>query len=170
VTPNRATKPNRARHVFRKFTAIGTARHLCCGKFVAANDLEYAVHRPNATCRRQDCAWATNRLCVHAHSTTQPGSAVPEQESGLSGFRKPVERATVRVEGATATRLDPLKIPQDRSKAPIMTPAIAKDAGRSVRDDSDDVVALALRPEVAGCDPLWAEAHVGREIIDLGGE
>jgi hypothetical protein len=43
-------------------------------------------------------------------------------------------------------------------------------ARRSVRDDSDDVVALALRPEVAGCDPLWAEAHVGREFIDLGGE
>ena len=33
-----------------------------------------------------------------------------------------------------------------------------------------NVVALALRPEVAGCDPLWAEAHVGREFIDLGGE
>jgi hypothetical protein len=27
------------------------------------------------------------------------------------------------------------------------------DARRSVRDDSDDVVALALRPEVTGCDP-----------------
>jgi hypothetical protein len=43
-------------------------------------------------------------------------------------------------------------------------------ARRSVRDDSDDVIALAPRPEVAGCDPLWAEAHVGRELIDLGGE
>ena len=99
VTPNRAPTPNRARSLFGKFNAIGNARRMGCGRFVAANDLEHAVHRANARFRPQDCVWATTGLRVHAHPTTQPGDAAGAGRYFLASAGDWDGRARARVVG-----------------------------------------------------------------------
>src|SRR6267142_5401180 len=43
-------------------------------------------------------------------------------------------------------------------------------ASRLLRDDSHDVIAIALRTKVAGRDAPRAEAHLRRKLIDLSAE
>src|SRR6266852_4195553 len=104
---------------------------------------------------------------------TWSSSAIsPPSETSVHTPRRPIairsSAAPVCARGRAPTgRGAPVRGPDAGADRAFPTRSFAR---RSVRDDSDDVVALALRPEVAGCDPLWAEAHVGREFIDLGGE
>jgi hypothetical protein len=72
------TNPSTSRHenesrptLFRKFTAIGTARRVGRGRLAAANDLEHAFHRTNATSRRQRVRIGNHRLCVHTDPRTR---------------------------------------------------------------------------------------------------
>lgn len=58
---------------------------------------------------------------------------------------------------------------RDRRRAIQMTFAPTKDA-TSARDDFHNMIAIALGAKVAGFNPLCAEAHLGREILDLSGE
>src|ERR1700681_4245137 len=77
------TNPSTSRHenesrptLFRKFTAVGTARRVGRGRLVAANDLEHAFHRTNATSRRHRVRVGNHRLCVHTHPRTRPRDGV----------------------------------------------------------------------------------------------
>ena len=70
--PSTSRHENESRStLFRKFTAIGTARRVGRGRLAAANDLEHAFHRTNATSRRQRVRVGNHRLCIHTHLRTR---------------------------------------------------------------------------------------------------